>query len=116
VKIGTDGAVIMEGEGIQDKNWLRENYLKQWEEFMDSGGGAMVGEWGSYNKTPHNVVLRWMDDNLQNYKELGLGWALWNFNASFGILNSQRADVDYEDYNGYELDREMLELLLKYLD
>ena len=115
VKIDANGEIILEGADIQDKDWLRE-YLKPWEELIASGGGAMVGEWGSYNKTPHDVVLRWMDDNLQNFKDIGMGWALWNFNASFGILNSYRDDVDYEDYNGYSLDREMLELLLKYID
>jgi hypothetical protein len=29
------------------------------------------------------------------------------------VLNSGRLDVDYEDFNGYKLDRKMLELLLK---
>jgi len=114
VKIDAEGTVILEGGGVQNKDWLRENYLKPWEELKNSGCGVMVGEWGSYNKTPHGVTLRWMEDNLQNYKEIGLGWALWNFNASFGILDSYRDDVEYEKYNGYELDRKMLELLLKY--
>ena len=114
IKIGADGAVVMEGENVQDKKWLKENYLKPWEEIKNSGCGVMIGEWGSYNKTPHDVTLRWMEDNLQNYKELGFGWALWNFNASFGILDSYREDVEYEDFNGYALDRAMLELLLKY--
>ena len=116
VKIDENGEIILEGADVHNGAWLRENYLKQWEDLINSGGGAMIGEWGSYNKTPHDVVLRWMEDNLKNYKEIGMGWALWNFNASFGILNSGRDDVDYEDYNGYKLDREMLELLLKYMD
>ena len=116
VKIDANGEIILEGADIQNGAWLRENYLRPWEDLIKSGGGAMIGEWGSYNKTPHGVVLRWMEDNLKNYKEIGMGWALWNFNASFGILNSGRDDVDYEDYNGYQLDREMLDLLLKYMD
>ncbi|MCL2816678.1 MAG: cellulase family glycosylhydrolase [Oscillospiraceae bacterium] len=116
VKIDANGEIVLDGSEVRDGKWLRESYLKPWEDFINSGGGAMIGEWGSHNKTPHDVVLRWMKDNLDNYKEIGMGWALWNFNASFGILNSGRADVDYEDYNGYKLDREMLELLLKYVD
>jgi len=116
IKINANGEIILEGADIHNGAWLRETLLKPWEELMNSGGGAMIGEWGSYNKTPHDVVLRWMKDNLDNFKDIGMGWALWNFNASFGILNSWREDVDYEDYNGYQLDREMLELLLKYVD
>jgi aryl-phospho-beta-D-glucosidase BglC (GH1 family) len=112
----TDGQVIIESAHIQDREWLKNTYLKLWDELIKSGGGAMVGEWGAHNRTPHDVVLRWMEDNLINYKETGMGWALWNLNGSFGVLNSGRDDVNYENYNGYKLDRKMLELLQKYLD
>jgi endoglucanase len=43
-----------------------------------------------------------------------LGWALWNFRGSFGILDSDRKDVQYEDFHGHKLDRQMLTLLQKY--
>jgi endoglucanase len=71
----------------------------------------MVGEFGAYNKTPHKVVLAWMRDCLTVWKEMGWGWALWNFRGSFGILDSGRTDVAYEDWRGHKLDRAMLELL-----
>jgi endoglucanase len=71
----------------------------------------MVGEWGSFNQTPHDVTLRWMRDCLTNWKMAGFGWALWNFRGSFGILDSNRKDVAYEDFQGHKLDRKMLELL-----
>ncbi|GIV13314.1 MAG: hypothetical protein KatS3mg021_1596 [Fimbriimonadales bacterium] len=74
----------------------------------------MVGEFGAYNKTPHKVVLAWMRDMLELWKAAGWGWALWNFEGSFGILNSQRADVKYESWRGKQLDRAMLELLQQY--
>ena len=60
------------------------------------------------------MALRWLEDVLRNYREAGWGWALWNFRGSFGILDSERADVEYEDFHGHKLDRRMLELLLKY--
>jgi len=41
-----------------------------------------------------------MEDNLSNWKKAGWGWALWNFRGSFGILDSERPDVTYENYNG----------------
>ena len=115
VKIDADGKVVSQ-DAAMNKTWLWENNIKQWKEVMNSGGGVMVGEWGAYNKTPHNVFLNWLEDNLQNFQEAGMGWALWNFNGSFGVINSGRDDVDYEDYNGYKIDREMLDILLRYLD
>ncbi|NLH98482.1 MAG: glycoside hydrolase, partial [Chthonomonadales bacterium] len=60
---------------------------------------------------PHGVVMAWMRDCLANWKEAGWGWALWNLRGSFGVLDSERADVRYEDWRGHKLDRAMLELL-----
>jgi endoglucanase len=36
---------------------------------------------------------------------------LWNLRGDFGPLDSGRAGVAYEDYQGHPLDRQMLELL-----
>ena len=55
-----------------------------------------------------------MEDNLAVWKEEDLGWALWNFRGSFGVLDSGRKDVEYEDWNGHKLDRKMLEMLLSH--
>jgi aryl-phospho-beta-D-glucosidase BglC (GH1 family) len=74
----------------------------------------MVGEFGAYNRTPHPVVLRWMEDCLAEWDKAGWGWALWNFRGSFGILDSGRTDVAYESYQGHLLDRKMLELLQRH--
>ena len=79
-----------------------------------SGIGVMVGEFGCFNKTPHDVTLAWMEDCLANWRQAEMGWALWNFRGSFGILDSQRADAQYEDFHGHQLDRQMLDLLQKY--
>jgi endoglucanase len=94
---------------------FKEKNYKSWENLKNSGCGVVVGEWGCHNKTPHDVVLKWMKDMLTIFKETGLGWALWNLKGSFGVLNSGRADVDYEDFNGQKLDRKMLDLLLEYV-
>jgi endoglucanase len=71
----------------------------------------MVGEFGAFNRTPHEVVLPWMRDCLDTWKSAGWGWALWNFRGGFGILDSDRSDVSYEDWHGHKLDRAMLKLL-----
>jgi len=85
-----------------------------WKPVLDAGQFVMVGETGVINKTPHDVSLRWLEDNLRRWKEKGIGWAMWNFRGSMGILDSKRDDVKYEDYQGHKLDRKMLELLQRY--
>ncbi|MBI3921069.1 MAG: cellulase family glycosylhydrolase [Armatimonadetes bacterium] len=95
--------------------WNKDRLLKEriapWKALERKGVGIHVGEWGAFQHTPHPVVLDWMRDCLQLWKEAGWGWALWNFRGSFGILDSGRADVQYEDFHGHKLDRAMLELL-----
>ncbi|GBC90411.1 Endoglucanase C307 [bacterium HR14] len=105
---------LKEGDTVWDKNRLWETFYARWKAFEGRGVGVMVGEFGAYNKTPHKVVLAWMRDMLELWKAAGWGWALWNFEGSFGILNSQRADVKYESWRGKQLDRAMLELLQQY--
>jgi hypothetical protein len=34
--------------------------------------------------------------------------------GTFGILDSERSDVVYEDWHGHKLDRALLELLQRY--
>lgn len=94
-----------------DRNWLWEIGIKPWKELEARGAGVMVGEMGVFQHTPHDVALAWMRDNLENWKRAGWGWALWNFRGAFGVLDSGRADVAYEDWEGHKLDRKMLDLL-----
>ena len=110
-----DGKIDGGSVSMQNRQWLRDTYLQPWEELAQSGCGVMVGEWGAFNRTPHDVVLTWMEDSLINYCDAGFGWALWNFDDAFGVLDSGRADVEYENYNGHRLDRKMLNLLQAYV-
>lgn len=98
----TDGAAFM------------DKYVAPFVALRDSGVGVFVGEFGCYNKTPHPIALAWMEDCLKNWKRAGFGWSLWNFRGGFGILDSERTDVAYEDFHGHKLDRKMLDLLLSY--
>lgn len=99
---------------MQDRAWLWKTCIEPWQKAEAAGIGVMVGEWGSYNKTPHAVFLRWAEDCLKNWQQAGWGWALWNFRGPFGVLDSQRADVQYEEFEGHQLDRKLLDLLEKY--
>jgi len=74
----------------------------------------MVQEFGVYNKTPHDVTIAFLSDLLRLFNENQIGWALWNFSGTFGILNSDRSDCQYEIYQGYKLDRVMLETLTQF--
>lgn len=94
--------------------YLTREMLDPWKPARDAGVFTMVGEFGAYNKTPHAVVLAWMEDNLKLWKRENLGWALWNYDGPFGIIGSARPDVAYEDFHGRKLDRKMLELLQRY--
>jgi aryl-phospho-beta-D-glucosidase BglC (GH1 family) len=107
-------AGAFQSDEAMDRQWLWDNYVAPWVQLKDSGVGVMVGEWGAYNQTPHDVVLRWMEDCLTNWQKAGLGWAMWNFRGSIGVMDSGRADVQYEDFRGHKLDRKMLDLLQRY--
>jgi aryl-phospho-beta-D-glucosidase BglC (GH1 family) len=101
-------------ESVWDRNRLKTENIEPWKALQAQGVGVMVGEWGAYNKTPHDVVLRWAEDSLKNWKAAGWGWAMWNFRGTIGILDSERSDVQYEDWHGHKLDRQLLELLQRY--
>jgi len=97
-----------------DKERLRRERIQPWKEIEAKGVGVHVGEWGAFHRTPHPVALAWMRDQLELWKEAGWGWAMWNFRGAFGPLDSGRADVQYEEFRGRKLDREMLKLLRNY--
>ncbi len=101
----------MTGDSPWDKERIRRERIRPWRELEAKGVGVHVGEWGAHNQTPHAAVLAWMGDQLSLWKEAGWGWALWNLRGSFGVLDSGRSDVAYEDFRGHKLDRGMLALL-----
>jgi endoglucanase len=102
---------LKEGDTLWNKECLRERMIAPWKALEAKGMGVIVGEFGAYNKTPHPVVLSWMRDVLDLWKEAGWGWSMWNYRGSFGIVNSDRADVTYKDWHGYKLDSLMLTVL-----
>ena len=64
--------------------------------------------------TPHRIVLDLLEDYLALWKERNMGWALWELRGGYGVLDSNRPDVEYEDFRGHKLDRKLLELLQRY--
>ena len=112
-------AFVVDARGVRpagdhyscSKEILWNQRIKPWLKLAANGVGVHVGEWGAFNRTPHDVTLSWMRDCLENWKAAGFGWALWNFRGAFGVLDSDRQDVNYENFKGHKLDRRMLELL-----
>jgi endoglucanase len=100
-------------EEIWDRNILLEHF-QPWADLLHLGVGVHCGEGGCYRYTPHNVFLNWFQDVLEILTMHNIGYALWNFRGSFGILDSGRNDVDYENYHGHLLDRKLLNLLQKF--
>lgn len=96
------------------RDYLATHQLAAWDQVRAQGEFVMAGEFGVWKKTPHAIVLDFLEDYLALWKERNMGWALWNLRGEFGILDSNREDVKYEDYKGHKLDRQMLDLLLKY--
>ncbi|GAB2793154.1 cellulase family glycosylhydrolase [Rhabdobacter roseus] len=93
---------------------MLEKAYEPWIELTQQGVGVHCGECGCWNKTPHEVFLAWFGDVLDVLKTHDIGFALWEFRGSFGLLDSGRDDVAYEDWHGHKLDRKLLTLLQKH--
>jgi len=102
---------------LKDKTWdkdaLRE-YYAPWREVQAQGVTVHIGEFGCFNKTSNEVALAWFRDLLALYREYGWGYALWNFKGSFGIVEHGRPGTSYEACDGYQVDRELFDLLCEH--
>lgn len=106
-----DWPLTRPGKKPMTRETLQRERIAPWKALAQKGVGVHVGEWGAFNRTPHKVALAWMRDCLGLWKEAGFGWALWNLRGSFGVLDSDRSDVQYETFQGHKLDRAMLDLI-----
>jgi len=97
------------------EDWLEQNFVKAWHPAIKDGTPLFVGEFGCYQGTvPHETYLAWLEDGLKVCKRHDWGWALWNIDGLFGILDTSRTDCIFEDFHGHKLDRKALDLLRKY--
>jgi aryl-phospho-beta-D-glucosidase BglC (GH1 family) len=95
-----------------DKESLREHYAP-WRELQAAGVPVHIGEFGCYNKVPNDLALAWFADLLSLYKEWGWGYSLWNFRGDFGIVEHGRPGTRYEIFEGFKVDRALLDLYLE---
>jgi len=95
--------------------WLLENVFAAWDELLAKDETFFhLGEFGTNFKVPHATALAWTEDLLKICQEKDLGWAMWNIDGKFGIVDTRRSDIVMEDFEGHKLDREMLTLLQRY--
>lgn len=99
-----------DGKGLISRETLEAVY-EPWGQLVKMGVGVHAGESGGYIKTPHAVFLSWMHDVLDILKGYNIGWGLWNFRGNFGVLDSNREDVAYQDWHGHKMDRKLMTLL-----
>lgn len=109
-----NGRLVADGASKKDAAWHWKEYIEPWQKWEKLGAGVMVGEFGAFNQTPHDVVLAWLRDLMGNWKKAGWGWAMWNFRGSIGVMNSGRADAQYVDYHGLQMDKKMMDLLQEF--
>ncbi len=96
---------------IWDRTSLRDSY-RAWREVERRGATIHVGEFGCFKHTPDDIALHWFSDILSIYKEFGWGYALWQFQGPFGIIDHGRTGAKFERIRGYQVDRALLELML----
>jgi hypothetical protein len=95
---------------VWDRRALRSLY-EPWLKLEAMGVRVHVTEFGCFNVTPNDVAIRWLADLVGLWREFGWGWALWEFEGAFGIVEHGRPGACYEPLNGFNVDRELLELI-----
>ena len=102
---GTRSVLQYEGSRVWNRETLREE-LKPVAELIREGNRIYCGEFGVYEKAPRTARLNWTRDAVGVFKELGVGWAYWNYKwLDFGVWPKAA-----ESETG-PLDQEMLEIL-----
>ena len=104
-------------DGLNGPSWDRkrlEEHYKPWADLARRGVGIHCGECGAFNYTPHDAFMSWFRDVLEILTGHGIGYAVWNFRGLLGVMDSEREDIDYEDWHGHKLDRKLLSLLQEF--
>ena len=103
--------LVFDGK-VWNQDTLREVY-QPWRELQAQGVEIHIGEMGCFNRLPNAVALAWFRDLLGLFHEYGWGFAFWNFEGSFGIIDHGRSGARYETIDVYRVDRELLDLILE---
>lgn len=111
----TAPAPVYPGVDWDGLTWNRDvlrTFYQPWRDVEASGATVHIGEFGCYNRTPNDVAMRWFTDLFGLFKEFGWGFALWEFEGAFGVVEHGRPGAKYENFHGYKVDRALLDLML----
>jgi hypothetical protein len=98
------------------RNWDRvalRDFYRPWRDVETGGVAVHIGECGCFNRTPNDIAMRWLTDLFGIYREFGWGFALWEFEGPFGIVNHGRPGAKYEAFHGYNIDRSLFDLIVE---
>ena len=123
-RLKTDYVDVLFVHDVQDNKWLtNETILSFLERLKKEGKTRFVGV-SLHNRRIfidvadqlakcafYDVFLAWFGDVMDILKGHGIGYSLWEFRGSFGVVDSGRRDIAYEDWHGHKLDRKLLDLL-----
>ncbi|MCG9895904.1 MAG: cellulase family glycosylhydrolase [Fimbriimonadaceae bacterium] len=108
---------VWPGALFDGRTWDRaalRDYYEPWRAVQAAGTAVHVGEFGCYNQVDNDTALAWFKDLLGVFQEFGWNYGLWGFEGAFGIVKHGRPGAVYEDLDGYEVDRALLDLLLEH--
>lgn len=100
----------------QGRRWNRaalRNSYQTWRAVEKRGANIHIGEFGCFKHTPNEIAMRWFADLLGVFRELRWGYAMWNFQGPFGIIEHRRPGAKLEFVSGYHVDRALLDLMLE---
>lgn len=98
------------------KDWNRETlweFYEPWRQVQAAGRPIHIGEFGCYKYTDNQVALPWFRDLFGIFKQSNWGYSMWEFEGAFGIANHGRPNTKYESLHGFQIDRELLDLMLE---
>lgn len=105
------------GTDTSGRPWSRSTLAASyasWLELAHFGVRVHVGEMGCYDYLDNSSALAWFRDVFAVFREFGWGWALWNFEGSFGLVGHRRPGARFENVGGYRVDIELLNLMDEY--
>ena len=58
------------------------------------GVKVICNEWGAYKRfCPPKYRVAWLRDVRESCEKYGIGWCMWTFDGSFGVVNRKGGNV-----------------------
>jgi len=72
-----------------------ENRMKRASEWAKKHGvGIICNEWGTYKRyCPPKYRVAWLQDVRESCEKFGIGWCMWTFDGSFGVVDRENEKV-----------------------